>query len=102
MMQHDLFTNPAKSARASYPFLVVLQAVLADTENRIVAPLIPLGSGVPRSRLLPVAMHEGQSYAVMMELIAHIPRRLLRYPIGSIAQYRDDLTRALDWLFFGI
>jgi hypothetical protein len=28
--------------------------------------------------------------------------RFLRHPVGSIAQYREDLTRALDWLFFGI
>jgi hypothetical protein len=37
-----------------------------------------------------------------MRLLGLVPARFLRHPIGSIAQHRDDLTRALDWLFFGI
>jgi hypothetical protein len=39
---------------------------------------------------------------VLFNLITNLSGRLLRHPVGSIAQYRDDLTRALDWLFFGI
>jgi len=38
----------------------------------------------------------------MMRLVGFLPARHLREPIGSIARYRDDISRALDWLFFGI
>jgi hypothetical protein len=46
--------------------------------------------------------HHGQRYAVAVELVTYLPVRLLRQPAGSIAQYRDDLIRAIDWLFCGI
>ena len=56
----------------------------------------------PPTRVLPVVSHEGRDYVVMMRLISVLPTRHLRQPVGSIAQYRADITRALDWLFFGI
>jgi CcdB protein len=54
------------------------------------------------TRLVPIVQHDGQNYAVLFNLITHLSARLLRHPVGSIARCRDDLTRALDWLFFGI
>jgi hypothetical protein len=50
----------------------------------------------------PLVRHDGEQFIVIMRLLGLLPIRLLRHPVGSIAQYRDDLTRALDWLFFGI
>ncbi len=42
MNQLDIFTNPIARARRAYPFVVVLQADLADPgRDRIVAPLVP-------------------------------------------------------------
>jgi hypothetical protein len=46
--------------------------------------------------------YDGRDYVVMMRLMGVLPARQLRQPVGSIARYRDDITRALDWLFFGI
>ena len=100
-MQHKLFVNPNRSARAIYPLIVVLQADVAEGEDRVVAPLTNVITGQP-SRMHPLIHHEGADFAVVMRLLAMIPGYLLRHPVGSIAQYRDDLTRALDWLFFGI
>jgi hypothetical protein len=51
---------------------------------------------------VPIGQHDGQNYAVLFNLITHLSARLLCHPVGSIARCRDDLTRALDWLFFGI
>ena len=50
----------------------------------------------------PVIRHDGDAFIVMMRLLGMVPTRLLRQPVGSIADYWDDLSRALDWLFFGI
>jgi hypothetical protein len=44
----------------------------------------------------------GRHYAVALPLISSLPRNQLRRTVGSLAQYREDLTRALDWMFFGI
>ena len=102
MTQHDLFANPNRRIRSAYPFLVLLQARVVGGETQVVAPLIAVSPRTPESRLLPIVDHEGARYAVMLGLISHLSGRLLRHPVGSIAHYRDDLTRALDWLFFGI
>jgi hypothetical protein len=102
MTQHDLFANPNRGMRSSYPLIVLLQARVVDGKTRVVAPLIPATVGVPVSRSLPVVEHQGQRYAVAMELVTNLPARFLRHPVGSIAQHRDDLIRATDWLFCGI
>jgi hypothetical protein len=101
-MQHDLFVNPNRRERLGFPLLVQLQANVVEGGYRIVAPLTAITEGVPINRLLPVVEHDGQRYAVLFNLITNLSRRLLRHPVGSIAQYRDDLARALDWLFLGI
>lgn len=31
-----------------------------------------------------------------------ISRNRLRNPVGTIRAYRDDIVRAIDWLFTGI
>jgi hypothetical protein len=101
-MQHDLFANPNRRIISAYPLVVALQANVVEGQTQVVAPLISLSTAVPKSRLLPIVDHDGAGYAVAFGLITHLSSRLLRHPVGSIARYRDDLTRALDWLFFGI
>jgi toxin CcdB len=102
MTQHDLFTNPNRTIRSVYPLIVLLQARVVDGQTQVVAPLIRESAAVPKSRLLPIIDFDGTKFAVAIGLITHLSIRLLRHPVGSIAQYRDDLSRALDWLFFGI
>ncbi|HEY3846408.1 MAG TPA: CcdB family protein [Acetobacteraceae bacterium] len=102
-MQHDLFVNPSRRGRAIYPLLVDLQADIVGGESRIVAPLTTTAIVPnPPTRVLPRVMHDGQGYVVMMRLLGFLPARQLGSSIGSIAQHRDDISRALDWLFFGI
>ncbi len=101
-MQHDLFVNPSRKERQGFPFLVDLQARAVESQYRIVAPLTPVPPRSLTTRLVPIVEHNGQHYAVLFNLITNLSTRLLRHPVGSIAHYRDDLTRALDWLFFGI
>ena len=60
----------------------------------------PLARGA--SRALPQVDHENKPYVVTLPLISSLPRNRLRHAIGSLAHYRDDISRALDFLFFGI
>lgn len=102
-MQHDLFINPSRRASAIYPLLVVLQADVVDGDGHIVAPLTTTAIvPAPPRRVLPVVSHEGRDYVVIMRLLGFLPARHLGQTVGSLADYRDDTTRALDWLFFGI
>jgi hypothetical protein len=100
-MQHDLFVHPNRRVRVSYPLIVVLQADVAEGVDRIVAPLAHFAGG-PSSRMRPQVWHNGGEYVVIVRLLGIVPIRILRHQVGSIAQSRDDLTRALDWLFWGI
>ncbi|WP_264715019.1 CcdB family protein [Limobrevibacterium gyesilva] len=103
-MQHDVFANPAPRSRGPFPFIAVLQADLAEEgRGRIVAPMAPR-SGMPTAagRLLPVVQHAGAEYLLAVELMTSIPKAELRRPLGSIAAHRDQITRALDWLFTGV
>jgi toxin CcdB len=100
-MQHELFLHPNKRVRPSYPLIVVLHADVAEGAERVVAPLTGAVAG-SRSRMRPLIHHNGSDFVVLVRLLGLVPIRLLRHSVGSIAAYRDDLTRALDWLFFGI
>jgi hypothetical protein len=102
-MQHDLFVNPSRRGRSAYPLLAVLQANIVGGDSLVVAPLLPVSAiRPPRSRLVPLVEHDRREYALMIGFLNFIPARYFRDPVGSIAQYRDDISRALDWLFFGI
>jgi len=102
-MQHEIFRNPSKRGRSSYPFVVVLQADVAEGETRIVAPLA-LRANFPNNlpRGLPAVVHDGETYVTMLTLLGSVPVSLLRHAAGSISEHRDDITRALDWLLWGI
>jgi hypothetical protein len=56
----------------------------------------------PPKRVLPVVAHDAEDYVVTMRLVGVLAARNHGPPVGSIAQYCDDITCALDWLFFGI
>ena len=102
-MQHDLFVNPSRRGRADLSAVVDLQADVVDGDSRIVAPLTTTAI-VPD----PPDRASAPGLCTMARLCGDdassgiLPARHLGAPVGSIAQHRDDLTRALDWLFFGI
>ncbi len=103
-MQHELFANPVASQRRAYPFLTVLQADIANGARRVVAPLAP-GDGrfaTVSNRLLPSVTHDGRAYVVFLQSLGTIEASRLKHPVGSIAPWRDDIARGLDWLLWGI
>lgn len=103
-MQHDLFPNPNPRTRAGFPLIVVVEADVIDGPERIVAPLTLRSRTIARrpNRALPQVRHGEQEFLVMLPLPGTVSRATLRKSVGSLKSYRDDLTRAPDWLFFGI
>ncbi len=104
MAQFDVFTNPITGARRAYPFVVVLQADLADTgRERIVAPLAPkarLAGTV--GRLTPHVRIAGIEHVLLVPSMAAITAADLREVRGHLAAYRDAIVAALDYLFLGV
>lgn len=102
-MQHDVFPNPAIRSCSAFPFIAVLQADIVEGRNRMVAPLAPR-EAMPGAagRLMPVVRHDGRDYLLALELMVSIPPNDLRHAVGSIKSHRDDITRAVDWLFTGV
>jgi hypothetical protein len=56
---------------------------------------MPLAAG----HLMPIVRHDGHEFLLAMELMTSVPISVLRDPPGSIAAHRDDIARAVDWLF---
>jgi post-segregation antitoxin (ccd killing protein) len=93
-MQDDVFANPAPHTRRA--------ELAGEGRGRIVTSLAPRGAlANAAGRLLPIAWHGDREYLLAIELMTSIPVTKLRQPLGSIAARRDDITRALDWLFTG-
>jgi hypothetical protein len=85
------------------PFIVELQANVVDGRDRIVAPLIPATSLVTAAgRQIPLIHYDGTAYHLIVPSMVLVPRGRLRHPVGTIRAYRDDIVRAIDWLFTGL
>jgi toxin CcdB len=104
MCQLDVFENPIPRARRAYPFVIVLQADLADTgRDRIVAPLAPRAR-LPGAvgRLTPHVKVGDVEHVVLIPSLAAVPLEELRERRGQLTQYRDAIVAALDYLFLGV
>ena len=111
MAQFDLYANPIRVGRQSYPLVVVLQSDLTDAgPERIVAPLVrrkafasvagrlaPANTGVYATSKAGLC---AMSHAMAMELAAHKIRVNAVLP-GIIETARmDDLGRGEVWQEF--
>lgn len=102
MAQFDLFKNPRGG---TYPLLVDIQAdVLSRLATRVVVPLVTVKryGARPMTRLNPVVTVRGISYVLAFQELAAIPASALGERVGSLAEQRDDLVRAIDLLFTGL
>lgn len=70
--------------------------------SRIVAPLREAGRYAAFPGLTPVVEHEGGSWIVRVQELAAVPGAELRDRVGSLADHRDTLKRALDILIDGV
>jgi toxin CcdB len=104
MRQFDVLDNPIPRARRAFPFVMVLQSDWAETgRDRIVAPLAPKAAMPPLAgRLIPVVMVEENAFAVLIPSLTAMPSADLRHTIANLADARNRIITALDYLFFGV
>jgi toxin CcdB len=104
MAQFDVHRNTDVDGRKRAPFLVVIQSdFLSDLKTRVVAPLVlPEKFGPPVKRLNPTLRVAGRAVVLSAAELAAIHRRELGEDIGNLADSRDEIIAALDFLFTGI
>jgi toxin CcdB len=82
--------------------VVDLQSDLIGLDaTRLVAPLRPAGRHVALPGLTPLVRVEGAEWVVRAPELAAVRAALLGPAVGSLADRRDDLMRALDILTRG-
>ena len=104
MTQFEVFANPVARARPSYPFVVMLQADVArHARERAVAPVAPRSAFFALAgRLTPIMTIERDEFVLLVTSVTTIPTRNLGRAVGSLADRREDILAAIDYLFFGV
>ena len=96
--QFDVYLTPQKSR------IVIVQSDLLDEMRvRVAAPLLPAKSGLrPIKSLNPEIWIDGEAYFLMPQLLATFSIKELGDRIGSVADERDKIIRAIDTLLAGV
>ena len=103
MRQFDVLANPIPRARRTLPFVMILQSDLIDTgRDRVVAPLAPSAAMPPLAgRLIPFVTLRENAYALLVPSLTTMPVTDLRQVVANLANDRDRIMAALDYLFLG-
>ena len=105
MAQFDVYLNPSKHTRNTYPFILDIQnELIEDIATRIVVPLgrAKYFSHEEMKGLTPKIEVEGASLLIMIPQIASMPTKVLQEPIGTLLHMRDEIISALDFSITGI
>ena len=105
MAQFEVYRNPSKTSSMFYPYLVDIQNnYLSDLDTRIV---IPLGKAERFNKQIMQKLqleiqYEEEDLVLMTPQIASISKKLLKLPIGSLANLNQEIINALDFAITGI
>ena len=98
MPKYDVFPNPSG---AGY-LLDVQTDLLSDLNTRVVVPLLPTSSAPkPATRLNPIFDFEDQPVVMVTQFMAAVPASMLKNAISNLDENADEITNALDMVFFG-
>ncbi|MBN9561751.1 MAG: CcdB family protein [Alphaproteobacteria bacterium] len=98
MAQFDLYAGLGDAAG----YVVDVQADFLDRlDTRVVIPLLSRERAEIVRELTPVVEIGGEAHVLLTQELSAIPRRELRKKVGSLAEYRDEIRRALDILLVG-
>jgi len=103
MAQFDVYVNPVRDMKGGAPFVLDVQSdQLAGLPTRMIVPLAIPDDFQPLRHLNPIVEINGQRLALMTQFMAAVPRHVLSQPVTNLADRRDDIVAALDFLFTGI
>jgi toxin CcdB len=104
MAQFTVYRNKSARTKALFPLLVDVQSdLLEDLQTRVVIPLTKAGTLTkkPVSHLTPILKFEGEAYMLMIPELAAMARSDLGAATGSLAERRDVIIAAMDFLLTG-
>jgi toxin CcdB len=100
--QFDVVGNPDPLEAVHRPYLVVLQSDLASgLTSTVVAPLVPRDQMKGADRLNPLVPVEGREYWLATHELFAVDQRVLRTRVATLADHRDAIIAALDFVFIG-
>ncbi len=104
MAQFTVYRNKSPKTKATFPFLLDVQSdLLEDLQTRVVIPMskIPMLTRKPLNQLTPVLQFDGDAYVLMTPQLAGISRTDLGVATGSLAEQRQTILAAMDFLLTG-
>jgi len=100
--QFDVVANPDPIEAAHRPYLVVLQSdLVSGLTSTVVAPLVQRERMKGAQRLNPLLTVEGREYWLATHELFAVDQRFLRGAVASVADRRDAIIGALDFVFVG-
>ena len=105
MAQFDVYINPSRATRKAYPFLLDVQSpMISEITTRIVLPLGKLQNfkNEYMKILTPVIEYKGEKLILVTPQISAVPSKILKEPMGSLKDFRDEIIAALDFAITGI
>ena len=104
MAQFSVYRNKNPRTKSTFPLLVDVQSDLLEPLNtRVVVPLTRSAALTkkPVSHLTPDVSFEGDRYLLMTPQLAGVNRTELGSLAGSLAEERQTILAALDFLLTG-
>ena len=104
MAQFSVYRNKNPRTKTTFPLLVDIQSdVLEPLNTRVVVPLTRSAALTkkPVSHLTPEVSFEGDRYLLMTPQLAGVNRTELGSLAGSLAEERQTILAALDFLLTG-
>jgi toxin CcdB len=100
--QFDVVENPDPLDAVHRPYLVVLQSdLVSGLTSTVVAPLVPRDQMKGADRLNPIVPVEGREYWLATHELFAVEQRVLRARVATLAEHRDAIVAALDFVFVG-
>lgn len=102
MPQFDIFRNKSPTKRIA-PYLLDVQSdLLRGVSTRVVVPLFRVKEfGLVTQRLHPTFDIEGVKLVMSTGELAGVSRDVLGERVVNVAERRDEIVAALDFLFYG-
>jgi toxin CcdB len=100
--QFDVVANPDPIEAVHRPYLVILQSdLVSGLTSTIVAPLVVREQMKGAQRLNPMLPVEGREYWLATHELFAVDQRFLRGRVATLADHRDAIMSALDFIFIG-
>jgi toxin CcdB len=103
MAQFTVYRNKSQRTKSTFPFLVDVQSDLLERlQTRVVIPLTKSAiAKKPMSNLMPILKFDGETYVLMTPQLAGVAQTDLGAPTGSLAEQRQVIVAAIDFLLKG-